>query len=163
MGAGRIVLVLLAGTVAGVLLDYASHRLMHVPFRRGPMKRMFLHHLAHHRFPDDKAILTFRPVQQMADAILAVVLAVTLGLLALAGLPLADATTTALLFVLPGFLYNRAYDGLHRRVHQGTDDWITRSRLFAVIKAHHLAHHHHRRDVAGFRRAGGYSLIFPYI
>jgi len=156
--------ILFLGVMAAVLLDYGSHRLMHVPFRRGPLKRMFLHHLAHHRYPQDEAILAFAPVRRTIDGALA---ALALGAFGVAAWPCGmgapTAALAAALFVLPGLAYNRVYDALHRRVHVGGEGPLGGSRLFARIRAHHLAHHHHRRGVAGFRDAGGLSLIFPFI
>jgi sterol desaturase/sphingolipid hydroxylase (fatty acid hydroxylase superfamily) len=159
---GLFPVALLAGAVAAVLLDYGYHRLMHVPFRRGPLKRLFLYHLAHHRFPEDPAILSFRPLRRPLDALLALLGVACWAVLQAATGDPRGAALCAFLLLLPALLYNHAYDALHRWVHLGGEPSLCRTAL-RRIRAHHLAHHAHGRDVASFRKAGGLSLIFPFV
>jgi len=153
---------LAVGCVVAVLTDYVYHRLMHVATSRRPLKALFLHHVAHHRYPADPKSLAFQGHRRVLG--LYVLTLGTCAYLAVSSLraPL-DALIMALVFIAPVEIYARAYDPLHRAVHLGSSSWFARTRFFQRIRAHHLAHHEHEPGLFGFRRARAYSLVFPYI
>jgi hypothetical protein len=156
----QVVVALLGGAVGAVALDYGYHRLLHVPFRRGPLRQLYLHHLAHHRFPADLAILSFRPVRRVIDGILAAATVALVALLAAAGMETRAATLLACVALLPAVVYNHTYDALHRWVHEGADDGIGRHAWPRRIRAHHLAGTGVMGEVHG---RGGLSLVFPFV
>jgi hypothetical protein len=162
MALGPLAIAVSAGVVAAVATDCAYHRLLHVPFRRGPLRTLFLHHVAHHRYPDDPRILSFHDHRRILDVFiggLAVLVFAAFHVFAPGGPALASSVA----FALPMLAYNRAYGPLHSRVHLGGDSWLCRTRLFQRIRSHHLAHHAHGPGLASFRKARRLSLILPLI
>lgn len=154
---------LAAGGVAAVLTDYAYHRLMHVSWRRGPLKTLFLYHAAHHRYPTDPKTLRFGYHRRLLAAYVLLLGAACCVLLR----PTVDTDAAAFalsaLFVAPVAAYGWAYEALHTRVHLGDGSGIFGVWPLRRVRAHHLEHHSHPPGVGAFRRARGYCLLFPYL
>jgi len=150
------------GAVLAVATDYGYHRLMHVPFERGPLRRLFLFHMAHHRYPDDPKILSFHDHRRLLDLFSLALFALTTAALSPAEGP-GRAAILGGAFVLPLAAYNWSYGPFHRWVHLGGDEGLARLPGFRRIRSHHLAHHAHGHGRAAFRRARGFSLLFPFV
>lgn len=150
------------GGIAAIATDYTYHRLMHVPFRSGPLRKLFLFHMAHHRYPDDPRILSFDDHRRLLD-----LFSLGLGAVATAVLypthGLARATILGVLLLAPLAAYNWSYGPFHRWVHLGGEGWLGRTRLLRRIRSHHLAHHAHGPGQAAFQGARGFSLVFPFV
>lgn len=148
------------GAAGAVAIDYGYHRLMHTPFRRGPLKRLYLYHVAHHRYPEDARILSFKDHRRLLDL---VSLALFVGVFACLAPRDSTALAASVLFTLPIVLYNWSYEPLHTWVHLGGEPTFLKSRLFDRMRAHHLAHHTHSAGTEAFRRARRLSLIVPLL
>jgi len=154
---------LAAGCVAAVLTDYAYHRMMHVSWRCGPLKTLFLYHAAHHRYPTDPKTLRFGYHRRVLAPYILLLMATCWALLRPTVRDEAWALTLSALFVAPVAAYGLIYEPLHAQVHLGDGSGIFGLWPLRRVRSHHLEHHSHPPGIGPFRRARGYCLLFPFL